>query len=504
MKKKYLLGAALLMASNLAFAGGYLTNTNQHIAFLRMIARGASTDIDAIYSNPAGLAFMQKEGLTLSLNIQNAAQNRNIDASYRGAALGLDLSAMGMGKFQLGGNSYQQYYKGKASAPVVPSLFAAYKKGDWVFSGSFAVVGGGGKCSFDNGLPMFDSSVRTLYDIALGAAQLANGLINPQGPMTGKAVSDMYTINSAMEGRQFIYGVQLGATYKVNDWLSVFAGGRMNYFSGGYEGFLHANVNSEYAQAYQLGLQTALGLVQQLNPELAGAVGGMLPEEMLKSGQFNLELDCSQTGWGLTPILGADVRYKGFTVGLKYEFQTNLNLENKTKSLIDPTGKALDAFKDGVNTPSDIPALFTAAVGYEFLPTLRATVEYHRYFDKQAGMADNKQEYLDRGTNEYLAGIEWDAHKYVTLSGGYQRTDYGLTGDFQSDTSFSCDSYSLGFGAKINLNDHLGLNVAYFWTTYTDFNKEYESALAPGMSISGSNVYSRTNKVFGLGIDYTF
>ena len=503
MKKKYLVGAALLMASHMAFAGGYLTNTNQHVAFLRMLARGASTDIDAIYSNPAGLAFMKKEGLTLSLNIQNAAQKRNIDASYRGVALGLDLSKLGMGTMQLGGNSYQKYYEGNASAPVIPSLFAAYKKGDWVFSGSFAVVGGGGKCSFDEGLPMFDSSVRSLFDIALGAAQLANGLINPQSPMAGKSVSDMYTVNSAMEGRQFIYGLQLGATYKVNDWFSVFAGGRMNYFSGGYQGFLDASVHGEYLNAYQQGIQTALTLVQTMNPELAGAIGGLIPQELL-AGQFKLALDCDQTGWGLTPILGADVHYKGLTVGLKYEFQTSLNLENKTKELIDPTGKSLDAFKDGVNTPSDIPALLTAAVGYEFLPTLRATVEYHHYFDKQAGMANDKQKLLDRGTHEYLAGIEWDAHKYVTLSGGYQRTDYGLTGDFQSDTSFSCDSYSVGFGAKLNLNDHLSMNVAYFWTTYTDFDKPYETQLGPGLSIQGTNIYSRTNKVFGVGIDYTF
>ena len=498
MRKTILMGAAMWMASNLAFAGGYLTNTNQHISFLRMLARGASTEIDAVYSNPAGLAFLEKDGLTLSLNIQNAAQERNIDARYKCASLGLDLSKLGMGQMALGGNEYNKFYKGKASAPVIPSLFAAYKKGDWVFSGSFAVVGGGGKCSFDNGLPMFDSSVRSLYDIALGAAQLANGMIDPNGPMAGKPVSDMYTIQSALEGRQFIYGLQLGVTYKVNDWLSVFAGGRMNYFSGGYEGFLNSSIKGEYLQAYQKGLQTALGLVQQLNPELAGQVGGMIPAELVSEGKFDLALDCDQKGWGLTPILGVDARYKGFTVGVKYEFMTNLNLENKTHKLVDPTG-ALKAFEDGVNTPNDIPALLTMALGYEFLPNLRATVEYHRYFDKQASMADDKQKTLERGTNEYLAGIEWDAHKYVTLSGGYQRTDYGLADGFQSDISFSCDSYSLGFGAKINLNEHLKMNVAYFWTTYSDYEKAYNTGV-----VSGTNVYSRTNKVFGVGIDYTF
>lgn len=38
---------------------------------------------------------------------------------------------------------------------------------------------------------------------------------------SGKVTPNMYTINSAMDGSQFIYGVQLGLSYKVNDWLGV-------------------------------------------------------------------------------------------------------------------------------------------------------------------------------------------------------------------------------------------------------------------------------------------
>ena len=48
-------------------AGGLMTNTNYHIAFDRMMARGASFDIDAAYSNPAGLAWGH-EGFQLSVN----------------------------------------------------------------------------------------------------------------------------------------------------------------------------------------------------------------------------------------------------------------------------------------------------------------------------------------------------------------------------------------------------------------------------------------------------
>ena len=81
MKKTLLVSAATLMVSLPTFAGDYLTNTNQHAAFLRMVARGASIDIDGVLSNPAGLAFLPKDGFYLSLTGQSAFQTRNISAT---------------------------------------------------------------------------------------------------------------------------------------------------------------------------------------------------------------------------------------------------------------------------------------------------------------------------------------------------------------------------------------------------------------------------------------
>ncbi len=63
MRKFSLISIAMLIVSIPTFAGDYLTNTNQNAAFLRMIARGASIDVDGVYSNPAGLAFLPKDGL---------------------------------------------------------------------------------------------------------------------------------------------------------------------------------------------------------------------------------------------------------------------------------------------------------------------------------------------------------------------------------------------------------------------------------------------------------
>lgn len=72
MRKNFLIGFVMLIVSIPTFAGDYLTNTNQNAAFLRMIARGASIDIDGVYSNPAGLAFLPQNGLQVALTIQSA------------------------------------------------------------------------------------------------------------------------------------------------------------------------------------------------------------------------------------------------------------------------------------------------------------------------------------------------------------------------------------------------------------------------------------------------
>lgn len=473
MKLRNLMVALYATAPMLGHAGGILTNTNQHVNFLRMIARGTTSDIDAVYSNPAGLAWLNHNGWTLSFNVQNAAQHRDIHARYTL----FNYSTMQQGlSARPTTETFTQYYGGRASAPIIPSFYAAYQHDRLTFSADAALVGGGGKASYDDGLPMFDSAIR--FALANNAA--LSTLSKAVGASTN---AELYNLNTAMSGSQYIYGVQIGVTYKATDWLSTFLGGRMNYFSGNYRGFVAAVVKEQFAPYYQ----TATGRTDR--------------------NLYNLELDCDQTGWGIMPIIGLAIKKYGFTLGVKYEFMTNLNLENQTKRNTDPNG-ALAAFAHGVNTPNDVPAMLSTALGYDFLPTLRATAEYHHYYDKQAGMAAHKEQYLTHGTDEYALGIEWNAIPMLTVSAGAQITDYGLSDRFQTDTSFSCDSYSVGFGASFHIKKNINFNLAYFWTTYSDYDKQYtntvETAAGAVPSVQGINTYSRTNKVFGVGIDYRF
>ena len=453
MMRKLLFSALCALSFSAVQAGGLMTNTNYHIAFDRMFARGATTEIDAAYSNPAGLAWGH-EGFQLSLNFQKPWQNRDI---------------------KLGNTTYE----GVASAPIVPALFAAYKKDRIALSAMIGIVGSGGFVKYDQGVPQYNVMVQSMM----------SSIIPQLNQLPGINIPSNYALNSEMKGKQYIYGGQLNFTYKILDCLSAAVGIRANYYDGYYRGHVIADAQNEYGQLAKL------------------------------------LLDVDQNGWGFTPLVSINYHQGPLTLSARYEFRTKLNPKNSTNILDAGLGNGLvakvaavpvygeatlikikealapqlagatAAFQDGVCTRYDMPALLAVAAGYEFTPKLRAALEYHFFDDKNAKMANNRQEELTHGTHEILAGIEYDINEKFTISCGGQRTDYGLSDGYQQDTSFACDSYSLGLGGAWNINEKIRLNASYFCTLYSDYNKQ---------AVFGQETYSRTNHVIGVGIDYKF
>ena len=76
-----------------------------------------NSDVDAAFSNPAGLVWGH-EGWQLSLNFQKPWQDRDIQWQAQNF---LAVPAMGYA-----GVNIDQKFPGKASAPIVPALFASY------------------------------------------------------------------------------------------------------------------------------------------------------------------------------------------------------------------------------------------------------------------------------------------------------------------------------------------------------------------------------------------
>ena len=64
----------------------------------------------------------------------------------------------------------------------------------------------------------------------------------------------------------------------------------------------------------------------------------------------------------------------------------------------------------------------------------------------------------------------------------------------------------MGLGAAVHFSKKVTMNVGYFTTMYQDYTKKVEAGNPGynGTTLAGQDVYSRTNKVFGMGIDYKF
>lgn len=513
MRKFILTSALCLLTAHGAIAGGYLTNTNQSVSFLRNPARLATFDLDGAYSNPAGLAWIG-EGWHVAFSAQNAAQTRDILSTY--APFAYNVHHLG---------DPTKKFHGEASAPFIPSLDAAYQKGPWTVSMHFGITGGGGKATFNSGLPMFEAPVSVLPS-ALSAAGIP---------------ANAYSAEMYMQGRQYIYGIQLGLTYKffenqgsLKQGLSAHLGARMNFASNHYEGYLRnisARINGDMVElnpyfsqqsAYyntvaaqataesmnytnmansttDLALKAEYeAMAQQYAQGAAQATAASQTYGALAGKTADMELDCDQKGWGIAPILGLDYRIGNLNFGARYEFKTSMNIENKTK--VNTTG--VESFQDGVNTPNDIPSILSVGAQWNITPKWRVMAGWNTYFDKNAGMSGDKQKALRHNTHEITAGMEYDILDRLTISGGYQNTDYGTSDAFQSDLSFNCDSYSLGFGLKMAITSKCSLEAAYFWSTYKDYEKV--EANYAGTGLEKKDIYSRSNKVFGLGVTYDF
>lgn len=534
---------AAIASSSATFAGGLLTNTNQHVAFNRMMSREASIGIDGVYYNPAGVVFMG-EGNHLAINWQLAYQTRTIKNDYK------------LFTNNVNNPTTPRDFKGKAFAPVIPSFQYAYNKGRWSFQGNFALTGGGGKCTFDNGLGSFEKIVGETAMGAIGLAKAvdhaANSILVPGYPQDPTKFIPMFTsdkafgskgsysFNSYMHGRQYYFGLSAGAAYKVNDNFSVYAGLRGIYATCNYYG---------YVEDIKVG---NMPLYQVLDPT--------------KENAANIELSCDQSGIGFTPMLAVDYKTGRWNFSAKYEFKTRLRLKNKSVNQLPSIGnlddnlknqmnklftgtfmaagmpqeqamikaeqasqavlsdqnvvattsalkqqfdskinEAIGEYADGKKIAGDIPSLLTVGVGYSPIDELHINVGFHWFDDYNATSYNNRNKLLKkRGTLEFNAGVEYDVTKKITVSTGWQNTNYGLTDKYMDDKSFVVGSNSVGLGGVYHITKKLDFSVAYFHTFYNHVKTSETVTLAPGVSNTYNSDYTRNNSAFAAGVNITF
>ncbi len=541
MKKILLSFLGFFVAMNLVFAGGLVTNTNQSAAWARMLVRDASTSIDAVYFNPAGLTKLS-DGFHLSLSNQSIFQDRTItnDFTYL--------------------NNHE--FAGTVAAPFFPDIYAAYKKGKFAVSFGFNVIGGGGSAVFDAGVPMIEVPISTLVPNFAPSVTAYSDSVN----FTGKSV---------------YYGFQAGVSYAINDMISVYLGARFVMAKNSYVGDVNGimvttGAGKVRADVFMNNAAVPLnGAGDAMQPLIAGGAGGftfaqvegagyITPTEraQLEGGLLQLgynqaqidlmpistaqsiyygtadkltanatlmanqSADVKQTGSGITPIIGVNLSFmeNKVNIGMKYEFQTNMELTNKTPANkgfatgLTNTGAKIEMFPDGAKTNADMPAQLTIGLNYKITDKFSAQIGYHNYFDKNTGWADKKiinpntpppdsimVNVIDKNYWELGLGFEYNITDQLLVSAGYLRAQTGVNKYYQSDLSYSLSSNTFGLGGAYKINDKLTLQLGGYYTAYLPTNVGGSETLGNGVTtLAYNSKYEKSNFAFAVGLDFAF
>jgi len=513
MRKTGTIFVVVLLLVSFAFAGGIVTNTNQSADFIRMMNRNASTDVDAVYFNPAGLTHLN-DGLSFYLSSQTIYQTRTITS---------DVEYLNSDTFE-----------GTTFAPVFPNFYVAYKKGDLAIGAGLVPIGGGGSAVYEDGLPSFEAPVSVL-----------KGMLAPLG-VTG------YSLDIDFEGSSLYLGGQAVVSYKINDMISVAGGARYfmanNTYKGhlkdimvstaggdvipgdilrgvsasltqgannlqglidggasGYTlaqvegaGFIDATTRAQVEGGLlNLGLPQAqidaMTIAQIQGAYASGAAGYAAQAGELDATTADLEVDTEQTGSGFAPIVGLYITpMEGFSIGLRYEGKAAMTLTNETVE-----GKDGGIFIDGAESGADMPAMLGAGVAFTVTPSLRLVADMNYYFNTAVDW-DGKEDYLKDGM-EAGVGFDFALSESLQLSAGYLRTlNSGALPRYHSDLSHTFTTNSIGVGGRYNINSNLYIS---FGATNTFYDDIYNTGVDYG-SIIGNETYGKTSVDFAIGIGY--
>jgi long-subunit fatty acid transport protein len=535
--RKLLFFVASMFITGSLLAGGLVTNNNQSAMFARLQNRNASTNIDAVYYNPAGLTRLG-DGFFASVNNQTINQTQKLISNYPFLS------------------PTPKEYVGKVSAPIFPGVYVAYNTGNLSFSAGLNPIGGGGGAQYDKGLPSFEMMV----------ADLVPALAS-QGIPTTQYAADIY-----FEGSSVYLGYQANVAYKISEMLSVAVGVRLvsakNTYKGHIRGISVNPVMPSFGPQYNGSMvlasdfftsgatvfnmlsagstQAAAGLTNVISggvpsttplsampPATQAAVATLLgPAEISTAGMDigtaaatlnmvapgylatantmttnaaktqDINVDAKQTGTGITPIIGANFTPSDkFNISVRYEFQTKLDLETEV-----PENMGGGIFVDGTTVIADMPAELSLGVNYSPIKNLLISASFDEYFDKNVdydGSESIDVNQIDKNFLQYGLGVEYALSEKLRLSTGWTHTSTGVNSNYQSDQSFSTNTNSFGAGFGYHISPVVDLNIGAQYTFYDEGSKSYNHMLGTN-PIPVTETYNKSTWLIAAGLDFTF
>ena len=462
------------------------TIPNQSASYVRMPARQASQEIDAVFFNPAGTVNLD-EGFHFTFNNQMLNQWVEIDNDY----VFFDRP---------------KSYSGKASGYIFPSTFLAYKKGNWNFHGGIMMVAGAGGAKFSD-LPASDRGVADIIP-ALQASFL-NTIDADEAALGNYAnysgLTD-YRYNFESQGVGFSPGGLVGVAYKVNDWVSVGAQVRYAQQITQAEGYV---TDIEVYHPDLGGWQSPETYLYQVEDSTGSTIAGLAALAYAELGADRY-IDVKQQDGAFTPIVSIQLTpHEDIVIAAKYEHKTDFDLVTEVIDGKDGGG----VYTDKEVISSDLPAYL--GLGLSYTPNDRLTLAYsfkQRFF-KQADL-NGREEEIESNQNENEFAIEYAITPRLAVSGGYSYyNSAGFKPTYHRDGDFLLSAHSIAGGAAFNVSDKTRLNIGALFTHSIPQTHTLPHLYADGEAIAiepagyvpeYQATFRKRSLIFSVGVDMHF
>lgn len=419
----------------LVFGTAWSLNKNQSVDFTQDLNRNASVGIDAVFHNPAGVVHLATNGLHLGLGSQTLLQKRTIEES---SPL---LAAYGPSE-----------YTGDIHSWVFPTLQAAYRMDDLTFFAHGGPYGGGGVGQFDQGLPQFDNMILGFAN-TIGETVKAGVDAQAGAPITsGASPVFQYKRDLSFTGDEMTLGGTAGAAYKIIPTLSVSAGYRFSYARNAYKG--SAKV-SQLVMTYK-GSQGVPNVVpggyvdSTINAQANGAFSSLWKD---------VAVDVVSTGVSHGVVLGADFKPdETWNVGLRFEWNGEMEIENETKTMTAPTGLLpfLSIYADGAKSKITEPMILAGGVSFKGVRNLTLESSWTYGFADAVDQGGAEKKYH----NSLFGGLglRYQVLSAVEVSTGYAHDWAYRNDDARTETEFDLPTNFFTAGLSVQASPRLKVN----------------------------------------------
>ncbi len=437
MKKRILYVTMVLMVPALLWAGGIDNKQNFSVNYTGSVSRNGTIEgLDAAAYNPAGITHF-RDGLSAALHIQC------ISINYDHGIQGRKYSA-------------ENY-------PVLPTVFAVYKKHAWAAYTTITGVGGGGEVEYSQG----NAITKTVNNLVMAKMRpLSTNLTEQYGYV-----------------RSFDYAWTTGLSYAATEKLSFSAGFR--YVLIDKKADLHGILNA-YAQD---------GSIMQSQPIVAVY---------------------KQDGYGMGGVLGLNYRFSNeLNIGIRYETKVKLDWDTsvpaESRQQYGPlpiSGAKLLALynrEDHVSYSRDLPAVLGAGMVWNVTNCLSIMPSITLYVEKDADWGE-KNGVVEHNSLDLALAFGYQLNEKLKLTCGYMYTDVGIHPDnfgIIEQMSPPLDAHSFSLGAEYQISDKLSMCMGTMVNIY-EADTSHATYLAPNVILAPEIRYQKRNYSLAVGFEYSF